>query len=387
MEGKDRQQGGDDDEFGEKHRLGFAARCLTYHAEVAAAVEGFHADATRLGREGYEEGLNHDDGTIDDDTKVDGTHRQQVGAHATEVQTDEGKKQGQGDDGGHDDSGAPVLHEQQYDERDEDDTLQDIVHHGAHGKADKVVAVVERHYLHVLGQIVVLYLADLRFQSLDNLFGVLALAHDDDALDHIAFLATSHLAEAWRTTLMHSGEVAHKDRRAPDVLHHDVANLVNVVNQSDAAHNIGLRAALDDVAANIDVAVGDGLVELQRTNAIGSELVGVDTDLKGLHLTAEADDVGDAGHRPELALDDPVLQSLQLTYRPFIAAQRVAINLTRRTGERLNVGLHTIGEVGIVEQVVNLLARELIVDMVVEAHGDHGEAEERRRANVGLLLH
>ena len=261
------------------------------------------------------------------------------------------------------------------------------MHHGAHGKVDKVVAVVERHYLHVLGQVVVLYLADLRFQSLDNLFGVLALAHDDNALDHIVLLTTTYLAEAWCTTLMHGGEVAHKDGRSPDVFHYDVANLADVVNQSDTTHNIGLRAALDDVAANIDVAVGDGLVELQRTHAIGSELVGVDTDLKGLHLTAEADDVGNAGHRPELALDDPVLQGLQLTYRPLITAQRITINLPRRTGERLNVGLHTIGEVSIVEQVVNLLARELIVDMVVEAHGDHGEAEERRRANVGLLLH
>lgn len=110
------------------------------------------------------------------------------------MQTDERKEQSQRDDGSHDDSGAPVLHEQQYDKCDKDDTLQDVVHHGAHSKVDKVVAVVERHYLHILGQIVVLYLADLRFQSLDDLLGVLTLAHDDDTLDHIVLLATSYLA-------------------------------------------------------------------------------------------------------------------------------------------------------------------------------------------------
>lgn len=62
---------------------------------------------------------------------------------------------------------------------------------------------------------------------------------------------------------MYGGQVAHEDGRAADVLHHDVSNLAHVVNQSDAAHDIGLRAALDDVAADVDVAVGNGLVELQ----------------------------------------------------------------------------------------------------------------------------
>ena len=161
---------------------------------MAAAVEGFHTDAARLSRESHEECLDHHHGSVDDDTEVDGTHREQVGAHAAEVQSNEGEKQGQRDDGCHDDRGAPVLHEQQHHEGDEGDSLQNVVHHRTHGQVDKVLAVVERHNLHVLGQVVVLNLTDFRLQRLDDLPGVLALAHDDDALNDIILLAAPYLS-------------------------------------------------------------------------------------------------------------------------------------------------------------------------------------------------
>ena len=186
---------------------------------------------------------------------------------------------------------------------------------------------------------------------------------------------------------MDGGEVAHEDGRTANILHHDVANLANVVDESNTTHDVGLRTALDDVTADVDVAVGDGLIELERTDAVGGKLVGIDADLEGLHLTAETDDVGNAGHGAQLALDDPVLQRLQLAHRPLVAAQRVAVNLARRTGERLHVGFHAIGQVSVVDEVVYLLARELVVDMIFEADGDHGETKKRRRTDVGLLLH
>ena len=297
---------------------------------MAAAVERLHTDVARLRREGHKERLNHHHGAVDDDTEIDGTHRQQVGAHAAEVEGNEGKEQGQRNDRSHDDRRTPVFHEQQHHESDEDDALENVVHHGAHGQVDEVLAVVERHYLHVLGQVIVLYLRDFRLQGFDDLLGVLALTHDDDAFYDIILLVAAHLSEAWRTTLMDGGEVAHEDGRTTDVLHHDVANLAHVVDESDAAHHVGLRTTLDDVAADIDVAVGNGLIKFERTHAVGGKLIGVDADLESLHLTAEADDVGNARHRPELALNDPVLQRLQLTHRTLVAAQRIAENLTRR---------------------------------------------------------
>lgn len=45
------------------------------------------------------------------DPKVDGAQRKKVGAHAFEMEHQEGKKQRHGDDDGHDDGGPPVGHE------------------------------------------------------------------------------------------------------------------------------------------------------------------------------------------------------------------------------------------------------------------------------------
>ena len=39
------------------------------------------------------------------------------------------------------------------------------------------------------------------------------------------------------------------------------------------------------------------------------------------------------------------------------------------------------------KQVIDLLPGKLVVDMVVEAHSDHRQTEERGGANVGFLLH
>ena len=179
------------------------------------------------------------------------------------MQGDEGKEQSQRDDRGHDDRRTPVFHKQQHHKSDKDDTLQDIVHHRAYGQVDKVLTIIESYDLHVFGQVVVLYLVDLAFQSFDDLFCVLAFAHDHDALHDIIVFAASHLTEAWLTTLVHGSQVAHKDRCTTNVLHDDVANLPYVVDKSDAAHHVCLGAALDDVATNVDIAVGDGLIEFE----------------------------------------------------------------------------------------------------------------------------
>lgn len=117
----------------EKTPICLAAGCLPDHAEMAATVESLHANVAGLGGQDHKQGLNHDHGTVDDDTEVDGSHRQQVGTHVVQIETDKGKEQRQRDDARHDDRRAPVFHEEKHDKGDEKDTLQDIVEDGVHG--------------------------------------------------------------------------------------------------------------------------------------------------------------------------------------------------------------------------------------------------------------
>ncbi len=64
-----------------------------------------------------------------------------------------------------------------------------------------------------------------------------------------------------------------------------------------------LLALLDEVAAGVDVVVGDLLLDLADGEAVGDELVGVDADLVLAGDAAEAGDVDDAGDGLELLFE------------------------------------------------------------------------------------
>lgn len=86
-------------------------------------LKRLHADSPGLSRQCHEESFDHYHRSVDDNTKVYCSHTQEVSTHSTYVQGYERKEQCQRDDRRDDDCSAPVLHEQQNDERDEDDTL------------------------------------------------------------------------------------------------------------------------------------------------------------------------------------------------------------------------------------------------------------------------
>jgi hypothetical protein len=67
-------------------------------------------------------------------------------------------------------------------------------------------------------------------------------------------------------------------------------------------------ALLDEVAAGVDVVVGDLLLNLGDGKAVGDELVGIETDLVLARDAAEAGDIDDAGDGLELLFQLPVFE-------------------------------------------------------------------------------
>ena len=106
-----------------------------------------------------------------------------------------------------------------------------------------------------------LYLCHLVLHRGYHLLCILTFAHHNDALYHIVIAATAHLSEPRSTRLMHTGQVAHQDRSAVDVFHHNVSYLVYIIDKSYATHRIRLSVALYDVATHIHIRAGYGLIE------------------------------------------------------------------------------------------------------------------------------
>ena len=121
----------------------------------------------------------------------------------------------------------------------------------------------------------------------------------------------------------------------------------------------------------------------EMRDAIGAQPVGIDVDLVLAHHAADARHLGHARHGVELVADEPVLDRAQIPQRvapaldgvPEDVADARRVRPERRhdaRGQRLREQ---------VEPLEHARAREVEVDVVLEDHVDHREAERRRRAD------
>lgn len=82
LEGKDRYQRSDNNEFGEKHGAGFLFGRLPDKPHFRHQVESRHPHFFGFPVKCHEYPFHHDDRPIDNNTEVYGSHGEQVGRHA-----------------------------------------------------------------------------------------------------------------------------------------------------------------------------------------------------------------------------------------------------------------------------------------------------------------
>ena len=168
---------------------------------------------------------------------------------------------------------------------------------------------------------------------------------------------------------------------------HLVHRVQAAAKQADAPHRHGNLALVEVVAAHRGVAVGQRRLELTQRDAVAAEAVGVGLNLVAPHRAAEAGDVHDPRHRPELALQHPVLHRLDVVERVDLAAgsilgdfQDIAEDFAggrlRRDG-RGHVGRQRLADRG--HAVDHFLPSRLVgvVAAVVPGHLEVAEAEQR----------
>ena len=130
--------------------------------------------------------LHHDDPGIHQHADGDGNTPQghDVGGDPHQLHGDEGDqhrdRQGQDDHQG----ALEVEQEDQDHQRDDDRFLQQACLQGIDGPLDQVGAVVGDHDLHA-GRQPFLQFLDLDLDPVDDILGILAVAHDDDAADRL----------------------------------------------------------------------------------------------------------------------------------------------------------------------------------------------------------
>jgi hypothetical protein len=323
--------------------------------------------------------LDHHDGGVHHGADGDGdaAEAHDVGVHAQRVHDGESD---QHPDRQHEDGhqGAPEMQQEQRAYRRHHRAFLD---QGAaqvvDGPEDQVGAVVHRldrdafrQARREFGQAVL--------DVLDDLQGVLAVAGQRDAGNHLALAVEFGDAAPLVRDQFHPRHVAQQHRGAVLGLE-DQAFQVGLAMQvaAPAHHVLGLRP-LDHPAADIAVAVLQHLGHRPQRKPEGLQLVGIDRDLVLLDEAAEARDLRHALGLGQLVAHEPVLQGAQFRQRIGLAQQRVLVDPAHPGGVRPQLRRHVRGQApgGEVQVFQDAGTRPVDIGAVLENDVDEGRAEE-----------
>ena len=118
---------------------------------------------------------------------------------------------------------------------------------------DQFAAVVIRMNLDVGRQDLVVQFFGLGLHSLQDVLRLLSAQHENDAFDGIVILLEAEFAEARRVADGYVSDIAHADGHAFVGADDDVADVIGVAHQADAANVIELSALGIETAAGIRV--------------------------------------------------------------------------------------------------------------------------------------
>ena len=129
--------------------------------------------------------FHHDHSPVNDDPKINRANREQVRRDVVGMQNDKREEQGERNRQRDDDRSSGADQEKDEDDQNQDHSAGEVPLHRIRGQADQLAAVVKGADLDVGRKNLTIELVGLRLHGLEHHLGLLAAAHQDDALDGI----------------------------------------------------------------------------------------------------------------------------------------------------------------------------------------------------------
>ena len=260
-----------------------------------------------------EDVLHHDYRRIHDDAEVNRTDGEQIGRIAAQHQNDHAEEE-RHRDGRRDNEGtAQVPKEKVLNAEEEQDTKHQVMQHRVGGHVNQIAAVIEWLNLHAGWQrLRVVELVHFRLDALEDLKRLLAASHQDNPFHDIAVPVAPGGAQPLGGPHFCLGHIFEQHRRPARFCQHDVVEVCERADQAQAAHVGCLLSDIERARANIEVAVSKGREYLRQREVIGDQFVEIHLHVVFFGQSAPAHDVNDAGDRPEMPLQHPILQGLQV---------------------------------------------------------------------------
>ncbi len=149
---------------------------------------------------------------------------------------------------------------------------------------------------------------------------------------------------------------------------HGILDILHTAVKSECADVQLLRALFDEAAAGVHVVVGQLVLYLADAQAVGDELIRVDTHLIFARGAAEVAHVHNVRNLPEFLVQSPVFNAPQIhqVIRRIRAPERIPINLSGEAPVGTDLRLHTRRHGDLREPFEHLLAVPFVDRLVVE---------------------
>ena len=163
--------------------------------------------------------------------------------------------------------------------------------------------------------------------TVQGLRRVLVLQHQHDPFDRVGIPVLAQDAFTLLMAQRGAAEVTHQDRRSAHLRHHDRADLLQIVNQSDPADDVALIAARDPATPSVGIVLVDRIDDIGDAEAIVLQLLGIEVQLVLAGEAAEIGVVDDAGHGLQRRNHGPALDLRQFLEILAVGLERVAVDL------------------------------------------------------------
>src|ERR1700688_1981561 len=256
--------------------------------------------------------LNHHDGAIDDDSKVDGTDGKQFGGFAGQMKKYEGEQKRERNCQRGDKSRADADQKKDQHDKNKCHSTKEIPFDGIGGNANKIAAVVEGAHFHIRGQDAVVQFLCFFLHPGEDVLGLFVSAQKNDAFNGVVIFLKAENTKTRCVAYFDSSNVFHANRNAIGAAHNNFSDILGGLKQPDLAYVIKLAALGVKAATSIGIVGSQGTDDLHHREVIAVEPRGIEQHLILHHRAAEARVVGHTRDALVDALDDPVLVCFQL---------------------------------------------------------------------------
>ena len=145
-----------------------------------------------------------------------------------------------------------------------------------------------------------------------NNLRLLADPHKDHAFHRVVLVHDAKLPEAWGVPDFHFGQVMYVSGNSVVRSQHDVADVLEVTDQTQSANVVKLAALEVKATSGVGVVVGQLLKDLRYGHAVRKQFVRIQKHLILHGGTAQARIIGHALKRAVTPVNHPILDGLEI---------------------------------------------------------------------------